>query len=92
MLADPSTNDEAVEKIKACVNVVEDENGETCRMAVFKDVVIPESLLLAGRLMKGLGLHDIRNTPLREDDIMVIDYPKSGDHNHFYMCVEFISV
>lgn len=74
-----STRDATVEKLKANIKVLEDENGGTISVIPFKDAVIGTPMLL-GNYEKDyeLKLHDITQLSLRKDDILVMDYMKCG--------------
>lgn len=79
MFADPKTKDDIIEKLKANVKVLEDENGVTCSVIPLKDGALPAHMVLAGMSgPMGMKKQDIRNMPIRDDDIIVIDYPKTG--------------
>lgn len=79
MLQDPSTKDETVARLKEHVEVLEDENGETCRIIPLKDAVFMENLLSLIAAGNGINFHDIRNLAIRDDDFIVCDQAKSGN-------------
>lgn len=75
-LQDPAKRDAIFEKLKARVKVY--EHGETVSVVRFNDAVIGTPMLHEN-YRHGYGqLHNITQLSIREDDIVVIDYMKSG--------------
>ena len=83
-ISDQSQKDELMKGLESYKEVLEDENGETFEIIPIKDAVIAKALFLSDKLPKGFGFHDIRKLPIRDDDIVVCDYAKTGK------CLNFI--
>ena len=81
--SDPSQKDELMQGLEIYKEVLEDENGETFEIIPIKDAVIAKAWFLSDKLPKGFGFHDIRKLPIRDDDIVVCDYVKSGKCIYF---------
>lgn len=61
-------------------NVVElkDEYGEVCKVVHFIDGTMPISGFHLMEKFPSMGMHDLRKMSVRNDDIFVLDYAKSG--------------
>lgn len=67
-----------LEELRSKVNVIEDKNGIRLEVVKLKDNVIPLRLVQGmGETMK-LKIQDLRHLPLRDDDILLCSYPKTG--------------
>lgn len=78
-LEDLATRDATVEKLKANVKVLEDEHGETFSVIPFNDAVVSTDMVLGNfRHEHRLKLHDTTHLSIRKDDIIIIDYMKTG--------------
>ena len=79
-MGDPNTKDETVERMRSSTEDLKDENGVVCQMLRLKDACFPFGMFDSMLKMEMVSIHSIKNFAVRDDDIFVLDYAKSGKH------------
>lgn len=76
-LKDSEKRHSMVKQLSENAIVIEDEHGQQYKVVPLKDINIPLEIVLS----KGADwLRDITSVRLREDDIILLSYPKTGLH------------
>ena len=76
-LGDPNTKDEMIDEMRAHQEELKDENGVVCQICRLRDACFP--FVMFEIMMKmDISIHSIKNFVVRDDDIFVLDYAKSG--------------
>lgn len=72
--------------------MLEDENGEKINIIKLKDAVVPD-VFLKGQMGK-FKLNDLRKMPIRDDDILLCSYAKTGAYCFFVdlFCFSFLCI
>lgn len=74
-LTDPNKRAEVIESLMSNVRVLEDEFGKQFKLVRLGDINMPlEGFTREG----GRKFRDISTTPLRDDDVLLISFPKTG--------------
>lgn len=73
---DPAKKAEFMKIIQDNMSVMTDEFGEQLKVLHIGDMNIPVDVLTSTGKRK---FRDIRETPLRDDDVFIVSYPKTGN-------------
>lgn len=57
---------------------VVDENDELFRIVKCRDIAVPQAIVLGSGISKGIVLQVVSEIKVREDDIFICDYSRSG--------------
>lgn len=78
-MEDPNQRQQLLQDLKPYMHTIEDEHGESFKVIKFKDAVVYELLLtrMNGEY-EGFKVNDLRRQSLRDDDILLCSYAKTG--------------
>ena len=80
-LGKPETADAMFDEMMANLDDLTDENGVGIQVVYLKDATLPDAFFRAMKKMKMMNLHSIKDFPVRDNDVFVLDYAKSGTVN-----------
>lgn len=77
-LNDPNQREHILQKVNENVVTVEDENGEVFRIVKCVDFAVPKGILFGRGSSMGITVQYLREIEVRNDDIFICDYSKTG--------------